>query len=1041
MALQEVAIPIAFSGGVDTKTDPKTVVSTKLLALENAVFTRSTTLSKRTGYDALSRNVDDSEHSPYTTPHGLAARGNDLVLFADDHLYSYRESSGTWSYVGHAHPVTHTERALAATGTDQSMPDMATLGGMTTIAWEDSRGGVWYSIAESETGRLLLAPRQLSATGISPRVVVCGDRMHVYYATAATNRIYVVVINPSTYGDVPVPAILVDTLSNTEPQYDAMTLAPALGAGVCMVWILDTGGYRVAYIDPSGVIGSPATGWPSAASWVGTAADGPIAIVCDSQPGVSEAFIGVVFTSGYDVLFRFLKAADLLDSISSSFVFEAMAKFPARLAATTVVHHDSMEFEVSVFIEQENTDGVLNARDNRIFKAAIRISGTDTVSNVPLRGHGLASRAFTVDNKTYVCIAQEVPFFPYVALIHSHLDTGVSPPNHTGVGRFVVGSSDGLPERSHLPSVSPVGDRLQVALVSRDQVNASPDGGQFAQTGIRSVRMYFNDPNALQSVNWGNDLIIAGSLPMRYDGDTVAELGFYGAPDGSIPAVASTGAGSLELLGTYLYRCCYEEVDAQGLISPGGMSIDTLIELTGTENTVTLTIPTCRLTAKREASIRIAVFRTEANDTAGDSPAFYRVTSLDPSAITGANRYIPNDTTVDTVTFADNLSDLALLTRERAYTNEGVLSNDPAPLGSVVVAGKDRIFWSDPTDPNIVRFSQTRRDGYQPEVSADLSLRIDQSGGDIGAMAILDDALVVFEERAVHFVLGPGPLANPDAAPQIGFSPPIQIPSDAEGCSRPRSIAQTSSFIMFQTQDGAIKMLGRDRSIQYIGAPVEAFNGQTVTSADEIPGKEQIVFLTASGKSLLFDHYHNQWSTWTNHTGLDGVLVGDTYHYLRAGIADLRVFRSNGAVYLDAGVSYSMYAETAWIKFAGYLQGLQKVWYALILGTYVSPHVLVFRVGIDYKNSWGNPYLIDVDADHDATAYGEGLYGEGVYGGDDDVVYQQRVHVGAKCEAIRFSFADAASPAPQGASFELTELLLTGGMMRPSMVFGSGRTQ
>ena len=66
------------------------------------------------------------------------------------------------------------------------------------------------------------------------------------------------------------------------------------------------------------------------------------------------------------------------------------------------------------------------------------------------------------------------------------------------------------------------------------------------------------------------------------------------------------------------------------------------------------------------------------------------------------------------------------------------------------IAGKDRIFWSDPTDPNIVRFSQTRRDGYQPEVSADLSLRIDQSGGDIGAMAILDDALVFSDDARIE---------------------------------------------------------------------------------------------------------------------------------------------------------------------------------------------------------------------------------------------------------------------------------------------------
>ena len=41
MALQEMAYPIKFAGGVSTKEDPKAVPTARLLTLENAVFTRA----------------------------------------------------------------------------------------------------------------------------------------------------------------------------------------------------------------------------------------------------------------------------------------------------------------------------------------------------------------------------------------------------------------------------------------------------------------------------------------------------------------------------------------------------------------------------------------------------------------------------------------------------------------------------------------------------------------------------------------------------------------------------------------------------------------------------------------------------------------------------------------------------------------------------------------------------------------------------------------------------------------------------------------
>jgi diguanylate cyclase (GGDEF)-like protein len=53
MALQEVALRVTFAGGIETKMDSKSVPVARLLALQDAVFTRAVSLSKRFGYASL----------------------------------------------------------------------------------------------------------------------------------------------------------------------------------------------------------------------------------------------------------------------------------------------------------------------------------------------------------------------------------------------------------------------------------------------------------------------------------------------------------------------------------------------------------------------------------------------------------------------------------------------------------------------------------------------------------------------------------------------------------------------------------------------------------------------------------------------------------------------------------------------------------------------------------------------------------------------------------------------------------------------------
>ena len=60
MALQKQTVPMSFSQGIDTKTDPKQVAPGKLLLLKNAHFQKTKSLLKRNGYEAYTTAVQGS---------------------------------------------------------------------------------------------------------------------------------------------------------------------------------------------------------------------------------------------------------------------------------------------------------------------------------------------------------------------------------------------------------------------------------------------------------------------------------------------------------------------------------------------------------------------------------------------------------------------------------------------------------------------------------------------------------------------------------------------------------------------------------------------------------------------------------------------------------------------------------------------------------------------------------------------------------------------------------------------------------------------
>jgi hypothetical protein len=993
MALQPQPIRVQFTGGVDTQTDEKAVEPPALLDLENGVFSKTGRIAKRNGYDSLGALGDDGVALDGTKARALAVRDDELILLSTDGARSYRESTGTWSAATPVRSVVARETPLSRTGTEQTQADSASNKGITVTAWVDSRGGVWWSASETDGGKILIAPQQC-ADGSRPRVVAVGDSLHVYYVKGTT-EIWVVVVSYLTINQTHDPIQLINDLNPTRIAYDACDAAFGTQSASFIAWTTPGNLYKVGTVHESGVLGSSSTSLPAPVAGATT----DLVTLSVSADGISFVVGGCLATSNFVYVDVYVFIVTLLLATSAVLVTGGSG-FVSNVVVLLVgqIIYAAAEY-ASVTTDAD--------RDRRVAIIAYDANAvTETLLSTTLGACLASGFCVSPDGAPLIYLTHDVPFFSVYLLVA--LDGSV-------VARTSPITAFGRPDFGWLPRWSTSGNKRSIALTIKEQINAD---GQFGETKISRVEMDFENVDSWQTAQLGRGLYMAGACLQHYDGARWSEQGFHYAPDGTNGGISSIGLPPVGagLTGTFLYRAYYEEIDALGEIHRGPVSVGTSVTVAAQQ--VALVIPTYRATSKKR--VRVAVFRS----LQGQEEPLYRVSSIDPAA-TGANGHIVSDSTADEVSFSDEMSDAVLATQEPLYTNGGIISNDPVAMsGDVIVSGKNRLFFTDPSDPNLVRYSQELDDGYGAELSPSLSLRVDAKGGRITGIGVLDDAAVIFKEHASYVFGGPGPLANPTADPSFAFTPPSLVTTDS-GCASPRSIASTPIGITVKTNKG-IQMLGRDRQIADIGAVVGDYDPQDVSRATLLTDQKEIVFLTSSGRTLLFDYQINAWSTWTNHEGLDACVVAGVYHYLRN---DGRVFRAS-ATYSDDGRHVPLRITTAWIKPVPYLQGWGRIWHAHFLGARMSSCTLRVRYGLDYEPTLSAPFDLDIDANDDLSVYGAGAYGDGDYGGSGYQTMQRRIHVGKRYQAVRFTVEDVEDDTVFGPAFELSELLITGGLIR-----------
>jgi hypothetical protein len=112
----------------------------------------------------------------------------------------------------------------------------------------------------------------------------------------------------------------------------------------------------------------------------------------------------------------------------------------------------------------------------------------------------------------------------------------------------------------------------------------------------------------------------------------------------------------------------------------------------------------------------------------------------------------------------------------------------------------------------------------------------------------------------------------------------------------------------------------------------------------------------------------------------------------------------------DIDQTYSLKIGLSWGSFAD-LQGFQRVWRAILLGDYRSPHKLKLSVAYDFAPFVSDDYIYDPVSRMSLQEYGDGAYfgADPVYGGSASSygTYQIRTHlVQQKCESVQLTIED-----------------------------------
>lgn len=966
MALEDQVLPVNFGQGVDTKTDPKLVITGKLITLQNGIFTQGRQVRKRNGYTQFPTTISGGGN--ITAPKLVKSFLNELVVVDNGQLYAWSPKFNAWEARGKYISAKIEDGRVNPSDSLSELSDTnaAVLNQYSLFIWNEFSGnttatGINYAslLDQTPSASTYLINRFPLTTAFSVAdtpnaALLAGTTLGVLYLNSASHlSTRTVSITPPTAAFTGETVIATDNASGPPLYHWAATPS---GGAVAYVKASTTD-LNVKTLNSSGAVVATATiaaGFAIRSVHVSVdSSTGNIWVYYYVDSGASQLFVAI-----YDSTLTPILAPTAIDTGVTRVVSMIVSYFSVASTQQTVFYDNG-------------------ASETRTL--TVTSAGVFSASSVYLTNVSLFSGVFFYQAVPYLTV-----FFG--ASPQSGLFV-IDATDKTVVGKAFGGRADG---RGFVPA-NPQAISSSKFLIPGGLV----DQAGTVSTGAAYFTIDFNDFEAYQATFGNNTLLLNGGVLSMYDGRSVVESGFHLFPTSPnlTPVAAPVGAIAD---GTYEYFVVFQWIDAQGNLYQSAPSIGQSINVVGGGGTasVKLVINTLPLTQKlgKAGDVRIAIYRTQTGGTVAH--LLGQIYNLAGNTIAPLNNPL-----VPSLTFYDKLSDASIATSLELYTTGGVVENIAPPPSMVIIEKNNRFYLVDSENPNTVWFTKSFSSLIGPSFSDLFTLNLDTAGGPILGMGSLDEKLVMLKETIPYVVSGDGP-NNLGTGSTLSF--PARVQSDVGTVSH-RSILTIPSGVLFKSRKG-IYLLDRSLGAQYIGAEVESFNSQDVTSAVMVGNKNQVRLLTSSGSSLLYDYFFNQWSTFTNHAGLSADIWQGSYVYARS---DGALYLESATSYLDNATSYTLKAQTSWLKLAG-IQGFSRIRRVLLLG--------------DYTNGSNPAHSVQISASYDfQTSFSTPVVYTFINSTGPSFQYRERLPI-QKCDALTLLIEENVSAGVSGEYIDLTDL-------------------
>lgn len=533
MALNKQTIALSFSKGVDTKTDSKQLAAGKLLNLENVVLKKVGKFQKRYGYGVIALN------NGVANGNALATYKNELVAYDGQRIYSYSTNDDSLYDKGIKIAADIATQPVIRNSYEQQNPDSAYHpNGFSVYAWEDSSGGVRYSVFDVTTNQTIVTSREISPTGSKPKVIKIGNYVIILYLDNG-NELYCQEINASTPSSAIIPYSLATLIGKTISYFDAKYFNSSV---------------YVAYSDgTSTYIFTLNSALVQSATLTVSAASSCLGIFNDASNNV-----WVVYNSTNTLKYFIYNSALTVQVLAPTTIEVGTAPF----VNCTGIYNG---FTVKVYYELSGDI----PENNYIKSANLTSGGVVSGISVLLRSVGLYSKVFVSSTSDYYMVVTHQSDLQPTYFIYNLTKSKF-------VGKLAPSLGGGLATTGMLAEVSSVStDNFLMAYEYKDFVQ-SVGGDVTTQTGINSVNIKFNQP--IYNAEVGNQLHSSGAMISSYDSQNINELGFNLYPETISSNMVINGGGLKQ--GSYQYSAVYEWMDAQGQLHRSAPSVAYTLDTT-----------------------------------------------------------------------------------------------------------------------------------------------------------------------------------------------------------------------------------------------------------------------------------------------------------------------------------------------------------------------------------------------------------------------------------------------------------------------------